>query len=141
MGLIRYASDRYVALSNDTFPDVLDGAILDTVDDLRQYIRQNGQWLQFSGSLLVSGFSDLVRKHQQLTVSHPSGSVLGIPDGATFDANRNRLAFYINGIRQRIGDGNDYDESSNTGIKLGYAVPSGIVLTYDILKKDSSVTN
>lgn len=140
MGLIRFAGDRYAALSSDTFPDVMDGAKLTTVDTFAEYVRQNGAWIMLSGSQLVSGFSSVVRERLHLTGAHPSGSVIGIPNGRTFDAATNRLSVMLNGIQQSSGLDNDYMEQSNSGTSFHFPLPTGSVITWDILKKDSSVT-
>lgn len=144
MGLIRFIGDRYVCNSSDAFPNVLDGALLTTVDTFKQYIRQNGNWQMLSGSQLVSGFSNIVRLDYQV----PSGGIasgipIPIPGFTVYDSGRNRLEVHRDGIYQTKNSGwfdNDFEELNNTGIYMSMPLPSGCRLTFTIYSKDSSIT-
>lgn len=144
MAVIRFLGDRYAAISTDQLPDVLDGGHLIFLDNLKEYVRYNGSWIQLSGSQMSSGFSTVFREDYTVTSATASGVQIGIPNSRYYASGLNRLQVGVNGILQQRHwalTGADYMEVSTTGVAFCYALPTGAVVNFTIFSKDPTVTS
>lgn len=141
MALTYYAGDYFVGLSGDTKPTgCQDGARFDESDTLLSYLKVSGSWLVKSAAITQTSFSYSYFENYLATGNITSGTSITIPNSKTYVTGANTLSLYVNGIRQRkntssIVIDNDYWETASSGVYLTYAIPSGSLLTFDIISK------
>ncbi|MDB4664717.1 tail fiber domain-containing protein [Verrucomicrobia bacterium] len=124
MAITRYAGDRFVGLGeekNSLLTKVIDGALYLAVDQNKQFVKKDGSWIQFGGSIDGSGISGYVaRWSDEDTLT--SGLIFddGV-SGVGINTTSPQHALHVSGDAQISGY--LYDSQNSTG-EAGYILAS-----------------
>ena len=124
MAITRYAGDRFVGLSEEKdslLTKVIDGALYLAVDQNKQYVKKDGSWVRFGGSIDGSGISGYVARWSDED-SLTSGLIFddGV-SGVGINTTSPQHALHVSGDAQISGY--LYDSQNSTG-EAGYILAS-----------------
>lgn len=136
-----YIGDFVECLSSDTKPTGFDsGARCLETDTLKEFFWNGSTWTPYYSSVIASGYQTVYRENSYVSGNILSGVAQLIPNGRIYNTGANDLQVFVNGFIQcknsaANNPNADYWEASNTGIYFSYAIPTGSVISYQILVK------